>query len=188
MKFKAYHGTTKGSSDNIINNGFKPKKFIHDVNKKNDLPGDLGSGIYGFLDDPELAFAFATKFSKPADCALIELDIEFEQSELLDLDDEQNLIQFLEAKKRFLKLAQTYFKKCVGSRNCIDGIVIELLINFTRLNAKVVKKRTYTPLPTDIISTDRGKIPLLSNFFNGTEICIRDRSTISEKKCISIER
>ncbi|HAC2411844.1 TPA_asm: hypothetical protein GJA98_14905 [Listeria monocytogenes] len=166
MEINLFHGTTKQNSDKLINSSFRRPVD----------PGDLGTGVYAFLNDKTLAFEFARRYSSDVSILKLTLKKELTDDEVLDLDDEDNLKYFLEIREKILTVAIGRIEKSNSKRNCIDGVVVDYLLkDFPQV--ALVKKRTYTPLLAHKIN---GR-PLISNYYNGCEVCIRKIDLIDKE-------
>lgn len=84
MKIIGYHNTESDNVDDIIANGFKPKK-----NEKH----WLGQGIY-FFDDSEIAFRNIDMLTHEKDIKTIAAEIDVEDNQFLNLDKPQKLNEF----------------------------------------------------------------------------------------------
>lgn len=187
MKLIGYHGTSKQCEKEILDQGFKITKFLHEVDKKQEMPGDLGNGIYAFIKD-EFSdplqnahnFALTYRVKEVGDLSILSLEVDVEENNLLDFDDLENLKSFNKFKNRTSVRAESIFKSVnnnnAKNRDNRDGIYIELFIQRFRIPCKAVKKRTYTKFH------DEAK---KSNMDNGTELCIRDCSKIIFEKYYS---
>lgn len=184
MKLVGYHGTNKHCENKILSEGFKITKFLHEVDKTQEMPGDLGNGIYAFtideFSDPlENAkdFALTYRVDNCEDLSILSLEANVEENNLLDFDDLENLKLFNNYKKKATARAEKIFQSVVNNnskkRDNRDGIYIELLIKRYTIPCKVIKKRTYTSFHNEAKK---------SNMVNGTELCIRDKSRIKVEK------
>lgn len=187
MKLTGYHGTSKHCEREILDKGFKITKFLHEVNKKQEMPGDLGNGIYAFINDEfsdpvknASDFALTYRVTAVEELSILSLEADLEENNLLDFDDLTNLKLFNTFKNRANARAKNIFKSVnnntAKNRDNRDGIYIELLIQSHRIPCKAVKKRTYTRFH------DEAK---KSNMDNGTELCIRDKNKINVEKYYS---
>ena len=194
---KGYHGTTPKNANSILKT---QKIYIEDfsitpdfvIKKEQNLPKDLGQGLYLFLCDKAKGYDGCAAAKRYAQIFRNEnhkvkvIEFYFDESELLFLD-----MNRAENKERFKRLReqiygkieiQLAFLKKSGSlkRANLDGIFIEYLIQHKYKN-KVdgVILDTYTPF----YSTDR----TLSNFPNGRELCLRNVSTIKWEQTKIVE-
>lgn len=187
MKLIGYHGTSKQCEEEILNQGFKITKFLHEVNKKQEMPGDLGNGIYAFVNDDfsdplknASDFALTYRVNEVGDLSILLLEADLEENSLLDFDELENLKLFNDFKNKASVRAESIFKAVnnnnAKNRDNRDGIYIELLIQRLGTRCKAVKKRTYTKFHNGAKK---------SNMDNGTELCIRDHSKITVAKYYS---
>lgn len=92
----AYHGTTKCSAQDII----KTQKFKHSQ-KDSEW---LGSGVYFFAYKyPAFQWALNMAANKKTTPAVLSVDLQYDCTNLLDLDDQQTLRQFNYFIKKCLK-------------------------------------------------------------------------------------
>lgn len=183
LEFVGYHGTRE-LTRNILEKGRLKVKHFNPIS----LPGDLGTGTYFFLNDPDLAYGFAEKFSKKtrtdSGIKVIECTIEIDNDDILNLNDPEIHSSFLEFKDFYLETAKKTLSKLQGDRNCVDGIIINRFINLIKeqdkKNIKAVIKDTYTPTKGHSFHKGGRDHYFVSNFFNGTEMCLRDVKLVSE--------
>ncbi|QDA74651.1 hypothetical protein EOT00_06725 [Listeria seeligeri] len=166
MEMIAYHGTNKEILPKIEKQGLREGESI----------GDLGKGIYGFLGSKEAAIAFAKKFSEKN--GLVKIEISFEEDEYLDFDDPYFEKMFIDSKEIFLDSAVKALmrNKNKNKRLCVDGLIIKSMLDTYPdfKNIKLVSKTTFTPSHKEYI----GRVPLISNFRNGKEVCLYRRNLI----------
>ncbi|MBK5244058.1 MAG: hypothetical protein JJE18_03345 [Eubacteriaceae bacterium] len=187
-EFFGYHGTPERCIDSIKNDGFKVRTFLFDCAEEQEIPCDLGNGIYVFLDNDEYGFdgkECAKKYVKNVkrgelSYGVIELSlsIDFENQEIVDLDDEEIISEILAVRKVMMPklkrlFEENYFKNngAFQRGNC-DGIILEGLLLEKKSDPVMIIKNTYT-------SESYYRI---SNFPDGTEACIRDISIIKNKE------
>jgi len=181
MKITGYHGTLEDPAKIINSDGTMKRKAFN----KKQIPGDLGYGTYFFKNNPNLAYDFTEKFIQKSENSInvIECHLEVNENEVIDFNDAQNLEHFIASRERLLQSVKHNFKNLQGNRNCIDGIVIEFILQYTQNKKDLIKlvvKDTYTPTNKYSISNGSRKSFFLSNYFNGTELCVRDESIVIE--------
>lgn len=172
-KYKGYHGTNENCVSSIKSEGFKIKSYSFTTTQLEQVPGDLGAGAYFYQDSCENAFNFALKENKKESIKVIECDIEVDENKILDLNDKNNSDIFNEIMKndRSLSTLKRRYVNGIGGkgRDCLDGVIIENLIHKSGQDVHLVIKDTYTPFKEK---------PRLSNFFNGTELCVKNKGII----------
>ena len=178
-KYTGYHGTNENCAASIVVDGFKIKSYSFNKAQLEQVPGDLGAGAYFYHNSSENAFNFALKENrKEESIRVLECEIEVDESKILDLNDPKNsniFNQIMKNDKALNTLKRRYIRGIGGkSRDCLDGVIIESLIHKLGQNVHLVIKDTYTPFK---------EMPRLSNFFNGTELCVKNKGII---KSISI--
>ncbi len=186
MDIIGYHGTSDKVAKLILSNGFK----IDNCTRK--LPGDLGRGIYAFLDREDNsgeaisnAYNFVKNIRKNiSKQEILEILCSVEDEQVLDFNDQDNITMFQEFREKNKKLINEELKSLEknGSfkRGNLDGHVIEMLLRWFNLSISIVIKDTYTWFGTEFDSYKK------SNFFNGREMCIRNLDVI--KKTRRVER
>lgn len=197
FSLKGYHGTTLKNANSILET---QKIYKEDfsvtpdvvIKKAQNLPKDLGQGLYLFLSDEAVDYDGCVAAKKYAQIFRHEnhkvkvIEFYFDESELLFLDMNRE-----ENKKRFIRLREEIYGriehqlgsfKCSGSLNRanLDGIFIEYLIQ-NKYEGKVdgVILDTYTPFYSDRRT--------LSNIPNGRELCLRNVSTIKWEQTKIVE-
>ncbi len=186
---KGYHGTSYENYEKIQRDGFQ----LHPAGRKG-LPSDLGVGIYFYIEGPyaiapeKMAKKYAGIFKKNdhvRDSKSTVVKVEFDAGiRVLDLDEEAVKVdQFRISNDVGIKNFINRFRhdksvnKGALNRGNFDGIVLNnYLKNVERKSGKTidaVKKDTYTALL-------RKWGYKQSNFFNGTEICIRNLDRITK--------
>lgn len=182
----AFHGTTEVNSEKILQNQFKIKLYNHVIApQKQNMPGDLGSGAYFYIDYEneenglENAFKFTRKFK--GNNVVIRTGIKAKEDNVLNMNDSQNIksIQDFRNSKDFQSV-ETIFNYAIGSkkREIFDGIIIEKIIQKLGQEIHIVIKDTFTPFYS------KNEI---SHYPNGTEICVRNKKVIKEKEIIKPE-
>lgn len=175
MKLEGYHATVEHTRNILDNNNLKPKIMNYKA-----LPGDLGTGTYFFKDNPELAKKFLEKMRPIRNIKIIKCTIEVDDNEVLDFNDLESQKFFNEFKALQLEKAKETFKRLKGKRACIDGIVMNLLVKTIKekhgVSIKLIIKDTYTPT-LDYSIEDK---LLISNFPNGTELCVVDHRIVKK--------
>lgn len=154
--------------------GFKIKSYSFNRAQLEQVPGDLGAGAYFYHESSENAFNFALKENKKEESIrVLECEIEVEKSKILDLNDNKNsdiFNQIMKNDKSLNALKRRYLSGIGGKgRDCLDGVIIENLIHKSGQDVHLVIKDTYTPFK---------EMPKLSNFFNGTELCVKNKGII----------
>lgn len=176
MELIGYHGTAESVNRILDGNELKKKIFKYDA-----LPGDLGTGTYFFKDDPALAAAFASK-NTSFPVSIIEGNIKVKDVEVLDLNDSESLQFFNEFKFEMLDQIKKTFGNLKGNRDCIDGIVINLMVRLAKnegnQTVKLVIRDTYTQTKDYSYEKNGWDKYFISNFPNGTELCVIDASIV----------
>ncbi|PZF87487.1 hypothetical protein C1903_12430 [Listeria ivanovii] len=119
VELVGYHGTSRKQGNDILSNGFKEMKFT--PNSMNRLPGDLGCGIYFFVDDSlygfngyDCAHLYSRRFCSQRDTKIhvLEVDLLFtDDMKILDLDLEENKRKFIKAKQNLTDYVNTFIKQ-----------------------------------------------------------------------------
>jgi hypothetical protein len=178
--FIGYHGTSSACKEKICKYGFNIKKYTFNKASLEQVPGDLGAGAYFYLDSIENARKFAEKQIKEEDIAILKCEIVVAEENILDMDEEGNAEIFNELRnndKELKALARRYKSNIGGKgRHNLDGVILESLIHKYNLDVHLVKKKTYTPF--------KG-LPRNSNYFNGTELCVKKKDII--KTMVSVD-
>ncbi|TDE68277.1 hypothetical protein ACO4C2_02955 [Streptococcus equinus] len=189
---EGYHGTNSDIADKILASGFELKT------NPNNLPNDLGNGIYIFLDNDlytksayEMAKSFIEVFRKEVfrkrdlndKFSVLQIQIS-EEGRYIDYNDINSQIAFEKFRnENYDKILKHYDSFCYKSnyggstknlpgklkRANLDGIIFELLKN--KANIDGVMKDTYTPQDAKYKK---------SSFFNGREFCLYNTSLIEE--------
>lgn len=179
---RLYHGTTVSNAQKILKSG-KFHSNLHTIEsilyngqrKRFSVPGSLGYGTYTFVDDPNIALHFISKFGVDNQVLQVDVDIKNHNS-ILDFTNPLHQEQF----RRFSQISQNVSKandifrvmpgKSDGKVDLFAGIMTELFIGYLRKNGiyiRFVKKQTETFLPPLTNSYQRLGVP------NGTEFTIR---------------
>ncbi|MCI1851023.1 hypothetical protein [Schleiferilactobacillus harbinensis] len=189
--FIAFHGTSYQNAQAIEHHGFATERFPN-------WTSDLGAGVYGYIDDPDMPFAppeyNATQYARmklgmhtygaysssrtPGNprVGIVQFTVDLEGKHYCDFNDRSNLIRFLKLKKSVEALIHTprFLGPGALARDNEDGIIIEWLIRQRKLrDYAVFIMETYTPF-----------LARLSNFPNGREICVRDLTCIIRVRLI----
>lgn len=180
-----YHGTTARNAQLINKESFSisiPNLVnLNYTNRKTKMkePGSLGYGLYTFLDNRDLAFKFANKFTdSPA--VVYEIKVNIDEDSLLDLTcekDQHFFREFIEEAHNCNQAKQIH-KKISSKTEKVDvfaGIATELFINYARTKGTIykgVKKATETFVEPLEPPRFRLGIP------NGIEFAIRDKKII----------
>lgn len=178
----AYHGTKLEFAISIIKQGF-------DMSHLPNWTGDLGCGIYGFLDVQNAGMEHAQyaakmyakgKYGCKIKVGVVEFTAEIKMSEICNLNDHNQQSAFRMSRQNFGKIIHQKFGSVnspAAKRNNEDGILIEALIKKRKWpNWKAIVRDTYTPLNGEAS---------ISNFPNTREICIRDLHTITKCRCLA---
>lgn len=180
-----YHCTRSENIESIKKDGFK-------IDNKVEMPGDLGSGVYffvnigGFNNAKEMAIKFAKQYRSGRDhsAALSLIEVEFDDSGIVDMRSISAKEKFEIIRRNNERLIKTRFdklKKNIGhysgsiNRGNLDGYVFELLKDL-KPEIKGFLKDTYTPL--DISGYKRSSFP------NAVECCVYNVNLL---KILSIE-
>ncbi|MGX0511227.1 glutaredoxin-related protein [Staphylococcus hominis] len=179
INLKGYHGTDKSHYDNLENERiFSTKK----------LPSDLGNGLYLFIDRVNMvgeaienAKKYLNRWKKDYKERIIaQIDVEFNEDNLLDLDDRENQNVFNSFVEDNEETIYNELDKLINNntknRGNIDGLVIEIMIREYNLEVDAIMRETYTQFDT----TKKRK---RSNIPNGKELCLRNNDII-KRKCI----
>ncbi|GGA72488.1 hypothetical protein [Salinicoccus roseus] len=190
---KGYHGTVASSATDIISNGFEYRTYDINDYKGKRLPNDLGFGIYFYLDNPKIskkaldnAKDYAIKYKKKLNTdsvSVIVADISICEDSHLDLDEADNLEYYLGIQNTNQQRAEEIWAKSKQDgqrkRKMLDGIFIEMMIldleEAIGRSIKTVQKETFT-------SFGRAQ---RSNFFNGTELTVRDANILKVERTIN---
>lgn len=181
LNFTAYHGTNEHGLRLLTRGKYALPKT--DCNT-----GDLGKGLYGFINNRQLALEWALKNNKVSQSSkVVELKIECDADDCLDLDDPENLRMFLQCKELFRNAVTKRLLQSIDRgetrRYCIDGFVIESMLRKTKANPSVIVKKTFTQTSKDIFKINGRQVPLISNFANGKEMCVRLQNPVYTREC-----
>lgn len=183
-----YHCTRSENIESIKKNGFK-------VGNKVELPGDLESGAYFFVNigafnnAKEMAIKFAKQYRSGKDhsAALSLIKVEFDDGGgIVDMRSISAKEKFAVVRRNNEGLIKTRFdnlKRSIGyysgsiNRGNLDGYVFELLQGMNP-DVKGFLKDTYTPI--DIKGYRRSSFP------NAIECCVYDVSLIKVLKIKSV--
>jgi hypothetical protein len=141
-------------------------------------PGSLGTGIYGFLNDRELAQQFGQKANQDGDCSIIRIKVGLNEDKGLNfidnLDDMGYFRRFLlnpKVSRQLANLRSIYRNKY--KQHSLDGALIEYYINEMQREGYFSKiEYVSCATTTDIYQGLKTFIP------NGIEYCIRDSNLI----------
>lgn len=190
IELVGYHGTSRKQGKDILSNGFEEMKFT--PNSMNKLPGDLGCGIYFFVDHSlygfegyECAHLYSRRFCSKRDTKIhiLEVDLLFtEDMEILDLDIEENKQKFIKAKQNLTDYVNKFITQNLedievdGSykRGNFDGVYLEAMFSKRQIKeVHAVSKNTFTRFD------ENAKI---SNFPNSSEVSLRKPEVIKNKE------
>ncbi|MCK1976087.1 hypothetical protein LNK15_03325 [Jeotgalicoccus huakuii] len=187
---KGYHGTKTSIANEVYKNGFTYTKYNIYESKKERLPNDLGFGTYFFVDNDNIvskgydnAKRYALKYKRKENTdavSIIVADLTFNENHFLDLDFADNNAYYLQIQRENENLAYEIWSQSKNdghkNRKIYDGIFIEMMIADLEekmgITIQGVKKDTFTSFE----NASR------SNFYNGTEISVRDHN------CINVNR
>ncbi|MDG6128724.1 hypothetical protein NGA55_07050 [Lactococcus formosensis] len=179
-----YHGTDEEYLVLIRKEGFK-KKF-----SKSSFPNDLGFGAYFFVDrtkgeaqnnSKRYVLKYKRKYETPI---VLEVPLKVSEDNILDFNERENL----ELLEDFARVNNSQIKKELRKYNShtrsfkrgnLDGIVIDLFIEYFKIPADVIVKDTFTKFD------DEYKI---SNFTNGREVCVKNTNVINLDDIRIVER
>lgn len=177
INYIGYHGTDAEHFKTIKKQGFKLRR------PNDELPCDLGHGVYMYIDRKEIphesAHDNATKYLgryKPdyKEPIILKLSSKIEDSKVLNLNDLSNQSVFLHFKKVNLKKIEskvsTLKENKTLRRGKIDGLVLNLMIDNMKIEVDAIIKDTYTPF--DFEKYRQSNIP------NGREMCLRNSDRI----------
>ncbi|ERL65258.1 hypothetical protein [Schleiferilactobacillus shenzhenensis] len=191
MLIIGYHGTSFTNAREIVKYGFSADHFPR-------WTGDLGSGVYGYIQATDRPFATAEynaavyvalkadmhrlkpwsnrpKYGKPK-TAVVQFKVDVYEDDVCDFTDYQPYDNFVELKARLgLYIhARMPFSPGASYRDNEDGWLIEYLIQKRLVHDYAVfQMDTYSPF-----------VSRSSNFANGREICVRRLETISNLRLI----
>lgn len=174
-----YHCTPTKNINSIKKNGFQ-------INLKPELPGDLGSGVYFFvnLGTYNNAKAMALKFGKQYrsgknhNVPLSLIIVKFNDDNIIDMRDIKSKELFDENRKENISIVEEKFaslKKKIRrysggiKRGNLDGYIFDIMKS-TRPKVSGFIKDTYTPV--DMKGYKRSSFP------NGIECCIYNTDII----------
>lgn len=181
-----YHCTPTKNINSIRKKGFR-------VNPKIEMPGDLGSDVYFFVDRngynnaKEMAVKFGKQYrGKKSNVALSLITVEFDSSHIIDMTQEKSKLLFNKTRKDNLHLIEDRFEKLKkatkyysGSinRGNLDGYTFDILKSF-KPEIYGWLKDTYTPV--DMKGYKRSSFP------NAIECCIYKVEIIKIKSIESV--
>lgn len=187
---KAFHGTSENNVNSIQNDGFNVDR------DSGRLPNDLGDGYYFFvkntfgLSPEKMAFQYAKTYQR-SPVAVLSVNVDEKNSNVLNCDclsTIEEVVKFRLENYEAVKEQLTYYKtvsspqKGILKRGNLDGIILNMMIekleSVTGVAIDVIKKNTYTKCECPGYN--------LSNFPNGTEICIRNSQKITNIQKASI--
>lgn len=180
MEIIGYHGTSKDIAECILVDGFR---IDRDIRK---LPGDLGRGVYTFLDkeiNSGEAIRNARNFVKNIRKNILVPEIlkvlcSVDENQIMNFNDPDNVKifqKFRENNQEVLNKELDFLKRNGSfNRGNMDGYVIEMLLNRFNISSLVVIKDTYTWFSTELNRYKK------SNFPNGREMCIRGLKVIKD--------
>lgn len=181
-----YHGTSYAQAKQILKHGFSEAHFPN-------WTGDLGRGVYGYIEAPERPFsrpeynATAYALIKSAmrsvgsplvqraygssRVAVVQFKLDVADNDIGDFNTlaaENNIITL---KKNFENLIHQHSPSHSGaaSRDNEDGIILEYLI----------ERHLVSDFPVIVKDTYSQFFARMSNFPNGREICVRNTDCIS---------
>ncbi|NQI71792.1 hypothetical protein HO913_01655 [Streptococcus suis] len=183
----AWHGTTQKNAQQIRNQGFKKTTIdFNETNLRN--PNDLGEGIYCFIDSmygngkqmaARYAHSYRDSIAKKQGCSIevIEVEAAVQSSMMLDLDDADTREIFIQFSQKHemerTKIQYRLRNDGANRRKNYDGIMVEL---FVRHINKQLKENAVQAVKKDTCTIFDG---IISNFPNGTELCIRDTTCVA---------
>lgn len=179
-----YHATSHANAGKILREGFRIPQVswgeivTHHTTKS---PGSLGYGIYGFLNDLQLAGEFwssATSFSQKHDT--IEIQIQYDDEKCLNfVDNVRDMIFFRE----FLRNAHTqaqlrnlhHLFHNTFKQHAFDGAILEYYISYLRHTKDFeTVDIVCCATTTDVYNNFKIFIP------NGIEYNLRNQSVIED--------
>ena len=193
-KIIGWHGTTRESSEKIMQAGFRFEEYIFGKSTQR-LPNDLGAGIYFFVEDDHLenpqslAYKYVLNYKNrelnktKSIPKVLKAEINVNEDFVLDFDEMDNTEALMSLQKLFRKELYQEIQRLKPSgavdRGNFDGLFIELLIaKFKKdrgVDIDIVRKRTFTNVEEKL-----GNIPIRrSNFPNGKEISVRKSELIT---------
>lgn len=170
MEFIGYHGTSTKKARAILNGDFyTPSKM-----------GWLGTGIYFFDDNPELASSFA-KYKHGINISILKCKVDVEESKVIDVTDPLG-----RGTKEFHKERHDFIEAFKGSKIdivCKNGEFDKKVFERLCVNKgyELVRANTYTYSSMD------HELRMSSHVPNGTELCLRNKSKITEKSEIHLD-
>ena len=170
MEFIGYHGTTMKSANRILKGNFYTPTH----------QGWLGCGTYFFEGNLLLAKEFARCRHKTNEIAVIKCDIKSNLVLDLTVPSGDGVKKFHQTRAELLEACRTNCLN-VKAKNFKDfaASVIESLCK--RENYDLVRANTYTYTQADRILQITSHVP------NGTELCVKKRSSILRKTNVPLE-
>lgn len=170
--FYVYHGTDEDSAINIMSEGFAFPQEIRDDHW-------LGNGIYFFREDHEQALSWAFNkvenpkfFGKKA--AVLQGKITVHQKNFLNLDSRGGL---MELEKLFRTMLDGILQRGLAFENKNEAQCRHLLFSSLPDEYYVIQRTFKTP-STKYDSNEM--FQKLGLYLNGTQICVRNLSVITE--------
>lgn len=164
--YAGYHGTDRDAAKRIIKT-----KFI--VNQKH--IGWLGTGIYFFEEDKELAKEYAKARHPKKIIDVIECILEVKSDEVFDTTKEDYQKAFHKYRQMFKKIAEKE-QMILKPRNSedLDGKVYDFIANKDKYI--LFRARTFTP---SLLDREEGL--LRSRVPNGVELCLKIENRVITK-------
>ncbi|MCM0582803.1 hypothetical protein H9L19_06880 [Weissella diestrammenae] len=183
MDWELYHGTELSKKASILKNG-----FTMPGNTK--WPGDLGRGVYTFLDNDKYeqsaenaAKMYAKKYRRYSENCIIKIEIpDVDESRVWNLNDQEELDKLVEAKKalrevidkRVAQLEKDNVGTSVANRHNIDGILLDVYWEYADLSslADYLVKDRWEDIESYETNSHGGQIP------NSTVVVIKNSGVI----------
>ena len=167
--FLGYHGTREDIANNILRTNF---------HIKNEVKPWLGSGIYFFEENQELAKNWANERYRGKRTRVLECLLEVPDDKVLDLVDPRSEHNTIFQAQRTALIESLNGKLDVLIKNNEDFDSKTLNVMCPRLGYLLVRAATYTYTDFDRRHKMKSKVP------NGIELCLRDKAYIIEKEII----
>jgi hypothetical protein len=167
-----YHGTSVANANKII----KTKCF--QIGKR----GWLGTGVYFFENDANMAVRFYKNSRNRIDVAVITCKIEAPDDKILDVTspDSAGAKEFHSHRENFIEAVYEHqVEVTLQDRNHLEEIIYDDLCD--RKKYQIVRAYTYTYSKQDRAHHLSSHVP------NGIELCVRNISLISDMNIFPLE-
>lgn len=167
--FEVYHGTSEKNANNIIKNGFNIHNKI----------GWLGTGIYFYQNDFNMASNWANNKYKTTSINIIRCIVDIDNEYIFDTTDplSENNKLFTAMREGLLEsIKNNQIDIAVENEKDYDGKVYNLISE--AYGYKLIRAYTYTYTNKDREMKTFSRVP------NGIEICLKEQRFISQKEII----